>query len=170
MSKNESTEDWIKRTKREEAEANRSNQDFINQNRPLGGSGGNMVNHQADTSDQDTEDRIKKIQEERDAQQPDESNEAYELLDQFVKIIFQNPDAEIIIKGYTDSSGSDSYNISLSKFRANIVKSYFVGQGLNPPKIKTFGMGSENPIESNATIQGRRANRRIEIELKTNKS
>jgi len=97
------------------------------------------------------------------------SNEGYKLLDQFVEIIFQNPDAEIIIKGYTDSSGSDSYNISLSKFRANIVKSYFVGQGLNPSKIKTFGMGSENPIESNATIQGRRANRRIEIELKTNK-
>ncbi len=97
------------------------------------------------------------------------SDEAYELLDRFGEIIFQNPDAEIIIKGYTDSSGSDSYNISLSKFRANIVKSYFVGQGLNPSKIKTFGMGSENPIESNATIQGRRANRRIEIELKTNK-
>jgi general secretion pathway protein A len=58
----------------------------------------------------------------------------------------------------------------LSIFRANVVKSYFVGQGINPAKIKSFGMGSENPIESNDTIQGRRANRRIEIELKTNKS
>jgi general secretion pathway protein A len=98
------------------------------------------------------------------------SDEAYELLDRFAEIIFQNPEAEIIIKGYTDSSGTDSYNISLSKFRANIVKSYFVGQGLNPAKIKTFGMGSKNPVESNDTKQGRRANRRIEIELNTNKS
>jgi outer membrane protein OmpA-like peptidoglycan-associated protein len=100
----------------------------------------------------------------------DFSDEAYELLDRFAETIFQNPDAEIIIKGYTDSSGSESYNLSLSIFRANIVKSYFVGQGINPAKIKSFGMGSENPIESNATIQGRRANSRIEIELNTNKS
>ena len=100
----------------------------------------------------------------------DFSDEAYELLDRFAETIFQNPDAEIIIKGYTDSSGSESYNLSLSIFRANVVKSYFVGQGVNPAKIKSFGMGSENPTESNATIQGRKANRRIEIELKTNKS
>ncbi len=100
----------------------------------------------------------------------DFSDEAYELLKRFAEIIFQNPDAEIIIKGYTDTSGSESHNLSLSIFRANIVKSYFVGQGINPAKIKSFGMGSENPIEPNATIQGRKANRRIEIELKTNKS
>ncbi len=100
----------------------------------------------------------------------DFSDEAYELLDRFAKTIFQTPDAEIIIKGYTDTSGSESYNLSLSIFRANVVKSYFVGQGISPAKIKSFGMGSENPTESNATIQGRKANRRIEIELKTNKS
>jgi general secretion pathway protein A len=100
----------------------------------------------------------------------DFSDEAYELLDRFAETIFQTPDAKIIIKGYTDTSGSESYNLSLSIFRANVVKSYFVGQGINPAKIKSFGMGSENPTESNATIQGRKANRRIEIELKTNKS
>ena len=100
----------------------------------------------------------------------DFSDEAYELLDRFAETIFQTPDAEIIIKGYTDTSGSESHNLRLSVFRANIVKSYFVGQGINPAKIKSFGMGSESPIESNATIQGRKANRRIEIELKTNKS
>jgi len=99
----------------------------------------------------------------------DFSDEAYELLKRFAEIIFQNPDSEIIIKGYTDSTGSESHNLSLSIFRANIVKSYFVGQGINPAKIKSFGMGSENPIESNATIQGKKANRRIEVELKTNK-
>jgi len=97
------------------------------------------------------------------------SDEAYEQLDRFVEIIFRNPDVEIIIKGYTDSSGSYSYNKRLSRFRANIVKSYFVGQGISPQKIKTFGMGPEDPLESNATIQGKRANRRIEIELKKNK-
>ncbi|MBU0985612.1 MAG: OmpA family protein, partial [Proteobacteria bacterium] len=96
------------------------------------------------------------------------SDEAYELLDRFVAVIFQNPDAEIIVKGYTDSSGNYNYNKRLSKFRANIVKSYLLGQGVSPSKIKTFGLGPENPIESNATEEGRNANRRIEIELKLN--
>jgi len=98
------------------------------------------------------------------------TDEAYEMLDRFVAVIFQNPEAEVIVKGYTDSSGNYSYNKRLSRFRANIVKSYFVGQGVSPQKIKTFGMGPENPIASNDTIQGRSANRRIEIELKRSKT
>ena len=95
-------------------------------------------------------------------------DEAYKLLDRFVEAILQNPDEKIvvIVKGYTDSTGDYSYNKRLSEFRANIVKSYFVGQGVSPKRIKTFGMGPENFIESNATEQGRRSNRRIEIELK----
>jgi general secretion pathway protein A len=99
----------------------------------------------------------------------DFANEAYELLDRFVTLIFQNPDATVIVKGYTDASGNYSYNKRLSKFRVNIVKGYLVGQGVKPKKIKTFGMGPENPIASNATSQGRSANRRIEIELQKSK-
>jgi general secretion pathway protein A len=97
------------------------------------------------------------------------TDEAYELLDRFVALIFQNPDAAVSVKGYTDSTGNYSYNKRLSRFRANMVKSYLVGQGVSPKKIKTFGMGPENPIEPNSTPQGRSANRRIEIQLHKSK-
>jgi general secretion pathway protein A len=77
---------------------------------------------------------------------------------------------EIIIEGYSDAIGNASYNIKVSQFRANIVKSYFVGKGCNPLKIKTVGMGPKNPIASNSTAKGRQLNRRVEITLNEKKA
>jgi general secretion pathway protein A len=94
------------------------------------------------------------------------SDDTYKLLGQLVEIVLQYPDTEIIIKGYTDSSGDYNYNKHLSRFRAGVVKSYFIGQGVSPVKLKASGMGPENPVASNDTAEGRRANRRVEIELK----
>jgi general secretion pathway protein A len=96
-------------------------------------------------------------------------DEDFERLERITTLIGQYPNIEIIIKGYTDSQGNDSYNKNLSKFRANLVKSFFVGQGISPSRIKTFGMGPENPMGSNKTLEGRRLNRRVEIELNVNK-
>jgi general secretion pathway protein A len=53
----------------------------------------------------------------------------------------------------------------LSGFRANIVKSFLLGKGVKPDQIKTQGLGSKNPIESNDTTWGRTMNRRVEIEV-----
>ncbi len=72
---------------------------------------------------------------------------------------------EISVKGYTDSSGSLSYNVSISKFRANIIKTYLAGKGINPSRITALGLGPENPLASNETAEGRRQNRRVEIEF-----
>lgn len=94
------------------------------------------------------------------------SAETYRVLNRLVEAVSQHPGTEIIIKGYTDSRGSLSYNKQLSLFRANIVKNYFVGQKIPPSTVKTYGMGPENPIASNETPEGRSANRRVEIELK----
>ncbi|MCD6271555.1 MAG: AAA family ATPase [Deltaproteobacteria bacterium] len=91
--------------------------------------------------------------------------ESYTMIDRFIQRILLYPDAEVIIKGYTDSSGSKAYNKLLARFRANNVKSYLIGQGIDPLKIDTIGMGPENPVASNATLGGRAKNRRIEIEL-----
>jgi len=96
-------------------------------------------------------------------------DEDYEKLERIATLIAPYPNVEVIIKGYTDSEGNDSYNKNLSEFRANLVKSFFVGQGISPSRIKTYGMGSENPIRSNKTLGGRRLNRRVEIELNNNK-
>ena len=93
------------------------------------------------------------------------TDDALIKLDETAEIMTQNPDTDIIIKGYTDSSGFYDYNKELSLFRANIVKSFLAGKGINPTKIKTIGMGPEDPIDTNETVKGRRNNRRVEIEL-----
>ena len=72
------------------------------------------------------------------------------------------------VKGYTDSFGAYSYNISVSQFRANTVKSYLIGKGVKPSNINAVGLGPENPIATNETEAGRKLNRRVEIELNIN--
>jgi general secretion pathway protein A len=72
---------------------------------------------------------------------------------------------KILITGYSDSSGNEQYNVKLSEFRANTVKSYMMGRGLPESRITVEGLGSQNPIASNDTVAGRDANRRVEIEI-----
>lgn len=96
------------------------------------------------------------------------SDRDFETLKQIGSFISRHPNAKIIIKGYADSYGEYMYNKNLSKLRANLVKSYFVGQGISPSRIKTFGMGSENPRRSNKTLAGRMLNRRVEIKININ--
>ena len=97
----------------------------------------------------------------------DLSDEAVEILEQTSEFIIQHPNTEVIIEGYTDAYGNDRYNKKLSNSRANIVKSFFVGRGISPSKVKTFGMGQKSPIGSNNTKKGRLRNRRVEIKLNT---
>ena len=91
--------------------------------------------------------------------------QAYETLDRIADFMVHNPEAKMNINGYTDSSGAYSYNMSVSKFRANMVKGYLVGKGVDPFTIKASGLGPKDPIASNATEKGRQQNRRVEIEL-----
>jgi len=94
------------------------------------------------------------------------SDAALTKLDEATGIMIQNPNAEVIVKGYTDSSGDYTYNKVLSMFRANIVKGYLTGKGIDPTKIKAIGMGPEHPIDSNETARGRELNRRVKIEFR----
>ena len=91
--------------------------------------------------------------------------EAYEELDRLATIAALSPDYEIVIRGYTDNVGSTKYNKRLSKTRTQIVRNYLVGKGIDPEKIKTIGMGEEDPLLPNTTPAGRAVNRRVEIEL-----
>ena len=91
--------------------------------------------------------------------------ESFETLDRIAEFLKQNPADSLYIKGYTDSSGSRSYNISVSEFRANTIKTYLVGKGVSPARITATGLGPDNPLADNDTEEGRRKNRRVEIEL-----
>ena len=82
--------------------------------------------------------------------------------------MLQNSKFKAIVRGHTDALGHSEYNRKLSEFRANIVKSYLVGKGINPDRVQAIGVGEENPLRPNTTREGRQANRRVEIELVPN--
>ncbi|MEJ2220881.1 MAG: DUF3568 family protein [Desulfobacterales bacterium] len=93
------------------------------------------------------------------------TQKAKEKLDRVAEIILKNPKVDITVNGYTDSIGEPSYNKIVSENRANVVKFYLTGKGVDPSKIRTIGYGPQNFLASNQTKEGRRFNRRVEIEL-----
>jgi general secretion pathway protein A len=93
------------------------------------------------------------------------SAEAYTTLDQAAMLLARDPGLRVTIRGYTDNAGAASYNTWLSKFRAEIVKSYLVGKGVEAERIEAIGMGPADPVATNATPEGRGANRRVELEF-----
>lgn len=77
----------------------------------------------------------------------------------------QYPASQVIVKGYTDSVGSEASNLRLSEDRANNVRNYLVNYGVAPSRITAMGFGEDFPVATNATESGRQQNRRVEITL-----
>ena len=71
----------------------------------------------------------------------------------------------IIAVGHTDAIGSDAYNQKLSVRRAESVKAYLVGKGIEKNRVYTEGKGKKQPVADNKTEAGRAQNRRVEIEV-----
>lgn len=83
-----------------------------------------------------------------------------------VNILVKNPSYKIEISGYTDNIGNKSYNIDLSKRRAEAVAKYLTSKGIDNGRIVFLGKGSNDPIATNETDAGRQKNRRVEFVLK----
>ena len=77
----------------------------------------------------------------------------------------QNPDRKVIVEGYTDSTGSASYNQSLSERRAESVRMALVRMGVDPARIVAQGYGKEYPVADNTSNSGRAQNRRVEVTI-----
>jgi len=75
----------------------------------------------------------------------------------------QDKDSKIVVNGYTDSQGSESFNQTLSQHRAESVRTYLIGHGISSDRVTATGMGKENPVADNASAEGRADNRRVEI-------
>ncbi len=88
---------------------------------------------------------------------------AREKLAKISGIILSHPGLKLEVDGYTDSVGSDDYNVKLSEQRAGAVRDYLTGQGLPGDNVSALGFGKENPVASNDTSAGRQKNRRVEM-------
>ena len=71
----------------------------------------------------------------------------------------------IIAVGHTDSVGNDALNNKLSVSRADAVKNFLVGKGVEKNRVYTEGKGSKSPVADNKTAEGRAKNRRVEVEV-----
>jgi outer membrane protein OmpA-like peptidoglycan-associated protein len=89
-------------------------------------------------------------------------------LDKLVPVFKSYADTDIVIYGYTDSTGSAEYNLNLSQQRANSVEKYLESKGLNMSRFKMVGMGIADPIATNDTPEGRSQNRRVEFAITAN--
>jgi len=98
-----------------------------------------------------------------------ETNEA-KLLDESIvqlnalgRILIDYPEMTIELRGYTDDRGEKEYNLSLSKRRAQSVRTWLLEQGLSETRVSAKGFGERDPIETNNTEAGRARNRRVEF-------
>ena len=73
------------------------------------------------------------------------------------------PSSTVQVLGHTDNTGSASYNRDLSQRRAASVAAVLVRNGVRPDRVATYGMGEDQPVASNLTVDGRAMNRRVEI-------
>jgi outer membrane protein OmpA-like peptidoglycan-associated protein len=89
-------------------------------------------------------------------------------LDKLVPVFQSYADTDLVIYGYTDSSGAVEYNQKLSEQRAASVKSYLASKGLNVSRFTSKGMGISDPIASNETTEGKAQNRRVEFAITAN--
>lgn len=90
---------------------------------------------------------------------------SYKLIDEAVKVYQKDPSVIMEVRGYTDSSGNEKSNLRLSQKRADRVSKALQIRGVPQDHIKAKGYGSEKPIVSNKTPEGRQKNRRVEIEF-----
>jgi outer membrane protein OmpA-like peptidoglycan-associated protein len=72
-------------------------------------------------------------------------------------------DTKVEVDGYTDSRGSDAYNMKLSLRRAESVRDYLIGKGIAADRLSVKANGESNPVADNSTPQGRFKNRRVEL-------
>jgi outer membrane protein OmpA-like peptidoglycan-associated protein len=84
-------------------------------------------------------------------------------LDQLAQFLNEHPERRVQIDGFTDSVGTDSYNLSLSQERADTVRSSLITRGIDRSRIGSQGYGKSFPVATNDESGGRQLNRRVEV-------
>ncbi|MDY0268876.1 OmpA family protein [Trichloromonas sp.] len=84
-------------------------------------------------------------------------------IDKLAAFLAEYPTRNVLIEGFTDSTGSVEYNQRLSERRAEAVRNVLAAQGIDPRRLMTRGYGVEYPVAGNETAEGRQCNRRVEV-------
>jgi tetratricopeptide (TPR) repeat protein len=91
--------------------------------------------------------------------------ESMQELNNLADLLFSNKEISVEIGGYTDATGTDEYNLSLSEKRALSVVNYLISKGVSSGRLKYKGYGNTFPIGDNITSEGRKLNRRTEVKI-----
>ena len=93
------------------------------------------------------------------------TSESYAILNSIVEVLNQYSADSFIVEGNTDNTGESNDNIKLSKDRSEAVMNYFIEKGISKNRLKSVGYGDKKPVATNDTEEGRKINRRVEINL-----
>lgn len=88
-----------------------------------------------------------------------------DFIEQCKVYLQSNPGSCLLITGYTDSKGTEDYNLDLGLRRAKSIREYLLRMGLSQSCIKISSRGEAQPIEDNASEIGRAKNRRAVLEI-----
>ncbi len=88
-----------------------------------------------------------------------------QTLDGVAQSMINYPNSLIDVMGHTDSTGSDAYNLDLSRRRADSVANYLISRGVAAARVERIGYGEQHPVADNTTEAGRSQNRRVEIRI-----
>jgi outer membrane protein OmpA-like peptidoglycan-associated protein len=94
------------------------------------------------------------------------SSESMASLDEFAQVMRDFPKTAILVQGYTDSTGSEQYNMQLSERRAKAVYNHLALREVEQDRMAAIGYGEGYPVADNATPEGRARNRRVSILVK----
>ena len=89
----------------------------------------------------------------------------FDVLSSVGKVVNEFDQTIVEVAGHTDSTGSESYNQSLSERRASTVSTYLRSRGVDEQRMITIGLGEAMPVADNSQAAGRQANRRVEITM-----
>lgn len=93
------------------------------------------------------------------------TDDLYDIVERAIDLMYADKSTVAVLSGHTDNEGDEQMNMVLSQARAEVVKAYMIKQGIPENRIKTIAYGETMPVANNLFDNGRKENRRVEINI-----